>query len=397
MSTYALPTVPYRENIVDLLDPQFTEGPSRPLNQTLSAYLCDVKTQIDSCQDDWDRCKKLTNPYEYIHTPVPNSKQAVCKCKPLSRSFYKMIEIYHAMFLEEELTGSRKVFYLAEGPGGFIEALAYLRNEAGDIHYAISLVDEKDPSVPGWRKSQGFLDKHPNVVIERGQDNTGNLLNHLTLRDIYERHKGSVDLVTADGGFNFSSDFNHQEIASIQLIACQIAYTIAIQKQGGTAIIKFFDTFTSASLDLIFFLLLAYREVTWVKPCTSRYANSERYAVCRGFRLSNVAACVDKFQNMLMELAAPDSQPLSRVLNCEIPYMVLNKIEEYNAIFGQQQIESIANTLSLIENPKHDKLDAIKKSNIGKCVSWCQKYKLPFNRTIQSTNVFLGNRVSSNY
>ena len=66
-------------------------------------------------------------------------------------------------------------------------------------------------------------------------------------------------------------------------------------------------------------------------------------------------------------------------------------------VFGQQQIESIANTLNLIENPKHDKLDAMKKANIGKCIAWCQKYKLPYNRTIQTTNVFLGNRVSSSY
>ena len=395
MSTYALPHIPYRENIIDLFEPSFTRTSQYSINCTLSRYLCEIKTKIDTCQDEWDRCKKLTNPYEYIHTPVPNSKQAICKHKPLSRSFYKMIEIYHTMFLEDILTGPRKIFYLAEGPGGFVEALTYLRNESQDVHYAISLVDDKDTSVPGWRKSQSFLDSNPNVFIERGVDDTGNLLNPLTLLDIYERHQGSVDLVTADGGFNFSSNFNHQEVASTQLIACQIAYAIAIQKQGGTAIIKFFDTFTSASLDLVHFLLIAYKEVTWIKPCTSRYANSERYAVCRGFRLKNVAAYVNKLQRLLIELA--DCHSMSRVLTCEIPYLVLNKIEEYNAIFGQQQIESIANTLSLIENPKHDKLDSIKKGNIGKCISWCQKYKLPYNRTIQSTNVFLGNRVSSNY
>ena len=393
MSTFALPRIPYRENIADLLLPTFSSDPPRPLNQTLASYLSTIKTKIDTCQDDWDRCKKLTNPYEYIHTQVPNSKQSVCRLKPLSRSFYKMIEIYHLMFLNECLEGPSKIFYLAEGPGGFIEAMTSLRNETEDQHFGMSLIDDDDASVPGWNKSQGFLERNPNITIEGGRDGTGNLLNPDSLRDCYDRHHGSVDLVTADGGFNFSSDFNHQEIASIPLVACQIAYVIAMQKQGGTAVIKFFDTFTAASLDLIYFLMVAYTDFTWVKPCTSRYANSEKYAVCRGFRLNNVQSIVEKFQQLLIQ--TPTSSSIARLLSCDIPYIVQNKVEEYNAMFGQQQIESIANTLNLIDNAKHEKLDAIKKSNIGKCISWCQRYKLPYNKTITTTNVFLGNRTPS--
>ena len=395
MSTYALPSVPYRDDTLSLIDPVYQGESPRPLNPTLASYLAQIKTQIDSRQDEWDRCKKLTNPYEYIHTAVPNSKQAVCKHKPLSRSFYKLVEIYNLMSLEDALPDSCKIFYLAEGPGGFIEAMTSMRKENDDQHHAISLVDDKDPSVPGWKKSHGFIERHQNIVLEMGKDNTGNLFNIDTLRDIHERHAVSADLVTADGGVNFSSDFNHQEAISTQLIACQIAYTVAVQKRGGSAIIKFFDTFTTASLDLVYFLLLAYEDVSWVKPCTSRYANSERYAVCRGFRLKSVRGYVEKFCKMLEN--AESGKAMTRLLTCEIPYLVLNKVEEYNAIFGQQQIESIANTLNLIENPKHDKVDAMKKANIGKCIAWCQKYKLPYNRTIQTTNVFLGDRVSSSY
>ena len=395
MSCYALPSIPYRDDALRILNPVFQGVSPHPLNPTLSSYLGQIKTQIDSRQDDWDRCKKLTNPYEYIHTPVPNTKQAVCKYKPLSRSFYKMVEIYNLMSLEDMIPDSSKIFYLAEGPGGFIEAMTSLRAEHDDTHYAISLIDDKDQSVPGWKKSQGFFERNQNITLEMGEDGTGNLFNVDTFKSIYEKHGSSADLVTADGGFNFSSDFNHQEDVSTQLIACQIAYAIAVQKLGGTAIIKFFDTFTAASLDLIYFLLIAYEDVSWVKPCTSRYANSERYAVCRGFRLKSIASYVDKFCKMLID--AKCGLAITRVLNCKIPYLILNKVEEYNAIFGQQQIESIANTLNLIENPKHDKLDAMKKANIGKCVAWCQKYKLPYNRTIQATNVFLGTRVSSSY
>ena len=55
----------------------------------------------------------------------------------------------------------------------------------------------------------------------------------------------------------------------------------------------------------------------------------------------------------------------------------------------QQQLENILNTLHLLDNNKPDKLDTIKKTNIQKCIQWCIKYKLPYNKSIQQLNIFL--------
>ena len=63
------------------------------INKTLYKYLNFTKEQIDSRIDQWDKYKKYTNPYEYIHSIIPNTKQSVSTLKPLSRSFFKMIEI----------------------------------------------------------------------------------------------------------------------------------------------------------------------------------------------------------------------------------------------------------------------------------------------------------------
>ena len=49
-----------------------------------------------------------------------------------------------------------------------------------------------------------------------------------------------MEIITADGGFDFSIDFNKQETLSIKLIFCQICYAIALQKSGGTFILKIF-------------------------------------------------------------------------------------------------------------------------------------------------------------
>ena len=52
-------------------------------------------TEINSNQ--WDEVKKITNPYEFIHTFNSKTKtidsRSIALYKPLSRSFFKMIEI----------------------------------------------------------------------------------------------------------------------------------------------------------------------------------------------------------------------------------------------------------------------------------------------------------------
>jgi hypothetical protein len=86
---------------------------------------------------------------------------------------------------------------------------------------------------------------------------------------------------------------------------------------------------------------------------------------------------------------------MKRILSIDIPYIFTRRVEEYNAIFGQQQIESITSTLNLIDNNKYDRLDSMKKNNIQKCINWCQKYKLPYNKVINSSNIFLAGRNQS--
>ncbi|MEX0595576.1 MAG: hypothetical protein WD512_03675, partial [Candidatus Paceibacterota bacterium] len=86
---------------------------------------------------------------------------------------------------------------------------------------------------------------------------------------------------------------------------------------------------------------------------------------------------------------------LTKIINIEVPYIFINKVEEINAIFGQQQIENICHTINLIENHKPEKLETFKKTNISKCINWCQKHEIPYNKNLQSSNIFLSQRNSS--
>jgi len=393
MSVFLLPLVTDKCNITDFISvTTTTKKGDIKINKTLFHYLNMIKGQIDKYNMEWDKYKKYTNPYEFIHTLVPNSKHSICQLKPLSRSFYKMIEISNLLNIMDDLPKlSCKTFHLAEGPGGFIEAMVEMRKNPHDLYYGMTLLNDDDYSIPGWRKSKGFLHKNPNVIIEAGADARGDLMSAENLRYCFLKYGGTMDLITGDGGFDFSVDFNNQETVSSKLIFCQIAFAVAMQKYMGSFIIKFFDTFTQVSIDLLYILSNLYNNVYFVKPCTSRYANSEKYIVCKGFRLTNTESLIKEFYKIFMLLN--NNVEIERILSVQIPYIYTCKIEEYNAIFGQQQIENIASTLNIMNNSnKLDKLENMKKNNIQKCIHWCQKYNLPYNKTLTNINIFLHNR-----
>ena len=92
-------------------------------------------------------------------------------------------------------------FHLAEGPGGFIEALANIRKNKNDNYIGMTLLSP-DNNVPGWKKSNDILKKNPNISIETGESEDGNIL----LPDNYvfcqNKYGNSMNIITADGGFD---------------------------------------------------------------------------------------------------------------------------------------------------------------------------------------------------
>jgi 23S rRNA U2552 (ribose-2'-O)-methylase RlmE/FtsJ len=358
------------------------------ISKSLANYLNTMKGQIDDYNDEWDIYKKYTNTYEYIHSIIPQYKISVCKLKPLSRSYYKLIEIINTLaitFPNEPIQS----FHLAEGPGGFIEALIHCRNtnlnNEKDIYNGITLIDDKNENIPGWKKSRDFLTIHKNVHIIKGADNTGNILNINNFYYCYRSYKNSMDFITADGGFDYSSNFNKQEILSINLIFAQVIYAIALQKQGGHFILKIFDIFTQATIDILYILSSLYEKCYIIKPNTSRNANSEKYIVCKVFKASDTSELINK---LVAFFNFSNTKTITRILNIKIPYLYINKLEDINAILGQQQLENILYTLHLLDNNKSDKLELIKKNNIQKCIQWCIKNSLPYYKNINQSNIF---------
>jgi 23S rRNA U2552 (ribose-2'-O)-methylase RlmE/FtsJ len=399
MTYYQLPRIPFIiHKYIDYIESE--ESPSPAISNSLSFYLYDIKEKLDKREKDWDIYKKYTNPYEYIHTVIPFKKKCVSKFKPLSRSYFKMIEIIHTFELYFD-SKPLKSFHLAEGPGGFIEAIASLRKNPNDNYYGMTILDDKnDPNIPAWKKTDAFLRNNKNVIIETGADKTGNILSIENFVYCKEKYGSSMDFITADGGFDFSLDFNKQEINIANLLFAQIVYALVMQKKGGSFVLKIFDSFMQHTVDLLFILSSFYDKVYIIKPQTSRYANSEKYIVCKGFILPTCQYFFPFLHRAFEKMSMPSEKEvfISRFLSIPVSYFFTSRIEEYNAIFGQQQIENIHYTISLIDNKnKQEKIDNLIKTNIQKCVAWCMKYNVLHNIfSPTTTNIFLSTPSGTN-
>jgi hypothetical protein len=96
---------------------------------------------------------------------------------------------------------------------------------------------------------------------------------------------------------------------------------------------------------------------------------------------------INAFDKMLK---TKETEYIHRFLTIPISHFFLTKLEEFNAILGQQQIENIHSTLSLINNKyKSDKIDTLYKNNIQKCTNWCIKHKIPYNIISMNNNIFI--------
>ena len=346
------------------------------LSKTLRSYIMNSKEKIDKYEFLWDKYKKYINPYEFIHTIIPNIKQSIAKYKPLSRSYYKFIEISQMLKLLDDYSYNNiNTFHLAEGPGGFIEALCYLRKNPNDKYIGMTLIDDSDTNVPGWKKTHNFLNKNKNVSIDYGITKNGDLLDPKNFVYVNEKYKNSMDIITGDGGFDFSIDFNQQESISFKLIYVQMCYALIMQKYKGHFFLKIFDSFSLNIIQSLYILNNLYEKVYIVKPNTSRYANSERYIVCKYFKLTDSKNLFYPLLNNISQIK--NYKYISSIYDEKLNYYFIIKMEEINAVIGQQQIEYINATIELIENHNEDKIERLIKNNIHKCINWCIKYKIP--------------------
>jgi 23S rRNA U2552 (ribose-2'-O)-methylase RlmE/FtsJ len=364
-------------------------------NHQLHACLKQFKNNIEDvyAKTKWDRLKKFANEYELVFTSCLGYP-SICRHAPISRSFFKMWETLHdfpeAFYTTATTTTTNAssgppqppitLTCLAEGPGGFMEAILKKRQQAEDCVYGITLLSGQR-NIPHWKlKSPVF--KHPRMHLLAGADGTGDLT-RLANIDSYVQTIGAnaCHVVTADGGFDFSSDFNNQELMSLRLIACEVFLALQIQKEGGTFFLKIYDIFTNPTLQMLYILRLFYQDLTFVKPLTSRPANSEKYVLCTGFsphRHCKVRTAV--LRSLRDAVAKGDFTQMLPASVMPLPVSFLRSVLAYNQHAAHKQILSIMYTLTYIIEVRADQnnMQFVRclKNQLSKAIRWCNKYGL---------------------
>ena len=332
------------------------------VNDILFKKINKKKSEIDSVQHKWDSAKKISNDYEYIYTSS-NYKKNISSFIPVSRSFFKLREIIY----DYKLILSDKCSCIAEAPGGFMQSLLKFNEEKNlnlDTIYGITLISD-NKEIPFWNP---VLLTYEKVMICNGQDETGDLYKlSKVLQFIKTCGKSSCHIVTADGGFDYTKDFE-QELSSYKLFYSEIMISLNIQKIGGVFICKMFDLFYYSTLQLVYILYMSYEKISFIKPSTSRQSNSEKYIICQGFKGYNT-----ELSNIMCSYFGKDILPI------KLSDDFIEMINAYHSQFIGNQINRIDHTLLLI-NQRRIK-DKPTRQQIRLAIEWCKKYEIKINNS----------------
>lgn len=331
----------------------------------------------------WDKYKKLSNEYELIFT-TPSTGYNISNYNPVSRSFFKLWEILYDFndILFKQNQSSFKCLFLAEGPGGFAEAFIKYRQDKGffnDDYHGITLKANNDKNIPEWKLQKDIMKK---IKINYGEDGTGNLYNYSNIIYLSDTlGKNTIDFITADGGFDFSADFNGQEELSFRLILCEILSAILLQKQGGTFVLKIFDIFNTNTLKLIQILKEYYENIFAIKPLTSRPANSEKYLLCTGFKTNSPSLILLTIQLITIAKNYSDEKTTNILKNIPFNHTILKNLVIFNLQYSIRQIYYIERTIGYInyfndKKSNDEEMNKILNDHIRKSHKWCTKYNI---------------------
>jgi 23S rRNA U2552 (ribose-2'-O)-methylase RlmE/FtsJ len=322
--------------------------------EELEKTVSQKKGEIDEFQDEWERVKRYIHPYEYIYSSS-FTRNNISKIKPVSRSYFKMVEILSVYGIRVD---QKDILCLAEAPGGFIQRL--LEFPVNRVH-GITLISE-DRKVPYWNHT---ILKDKRFTEHRGNSEDGDLISLSNILG-FAKEIGSVSIVTGDGGFDVSDDYDAQERMSYPLIFSEIFLSLLVLEPGGVFTCKIFDTFRRETLCLLSLLHRGFDQIVMHKPCMSRMSNSEKYIVCLGYRGKTT-----EITNTLARYF------LQNEFDIDVSDMYVSEMIEFIKRCSTSQMDLIEVGIQQIKEKKY--MRGATKLQIRKAREWCVAHGIEIN------------------
>lgn len=367
MNYYIIP----KNNFNIRLNVQLTNKKIEPyLSYSLIFYMNDIYNQLFKLQESSevdenvtiDYINKIVNPFEFIHSNVPGSSIAVSKVKPDSIIFFELMELFQIFNINDMLSLKHKI------------NVAHLTYNYTSTNYLLNMIREEN--------EDSVISKDFNYY---------NLYN-LFIKNTYEN---KLDLIICE----FHPDEYSDTKKYINNMILSLLIIMKYQTNQGTCVIKIDNILYKAVIDVIFILSSIYDKIYLVKPSISNITKGERYLICRGFSNQNKLSSriEEELISKLDNNELMNDKCINSLIDNELPYYLLNRLEESNLVIGQQQLEAYDQIINIFKNKnREEKIENLKRSHIQKCIQWCEKNQLPHNKFIDKVNIFLTPKKRSN-
>jgi hypothetical protein len=356
------------------------------ISHSLYNFLLEIKKQIDeielSNKDIIDTIVKIINPYEFLYTNVPNFEISVSKVKTISPILFDLIEMNQICVLNDFFSLNNSLKF------------GIFSSENTSIEYFINMVREEHNDLQYFYSVNNLFDLYKSI-------SSNNLLYNCFFMEI-------------------DNNLYNSNLYLFYLLLYLLSI-IKNQEKGGLTIIKISYLFNKSIIDIVYILSCIYDKIQLIKPNVNNIVYSELYLVCKNKLVSPLIEnnnneknsihedysylCeIEKNIHLLFLILTNDNVEniyiqsiiqLNDKIDC-LPYFFINKLEELNSIYGQQQLEILDQIINIYKNKlRNDKLEIIKKNNIQKCVQWCEKNQIPHNKFFDK-NIFLCNSIIDN-
>ena len=325
------------------------------LSRSLYSYYSEIKEQITNtllhCNDlsynTFDEIIKVVNPHEYIFSKVPGSKFSVSKLRPNTNLFYDFLEVSNCINIFDKFLNQKiNSLFVTNNECDVIECFEMIREGCNDDITRYSFLNED--------------------VIKNIQDKK----------------------------FDFIF-FETSETSANEYICHLLQLVITIlsnQNVKGDAVIKLNGIFFRPIVEIIYLLTTLFENVYIIKPNSNNVTTFDKYLVCKNFINNENSITHNKSNKLKLEFFFKTFQNnyVTSILDFELPYYFNTKLDDINITIGHQQLETLDQIISILKNKnKNEKIETIKKTNIQKSVNWCEKYKIPYNKFTEKTNIFL--------
>jgi hypothetical protein len=345
------------------------------ISYSLIYYLNDIYTNLIKLEEQNDTnagtsitidyINKIVNPFEFIHTNVPGTILSVSKVKPGSSLFFDLMEIFQICNITDFLADMTKI------------SIANFTPHFTSSNYLLNMLREENEDI--------IINEFFNfdILCEKYITNTPPI---------------KIDLLI----FEFKDEDYIDTKQYIKNVLLTFYMIVKYQAKNGTCIIKFDNIFYKAIIDVILILSGIYERTYLIKPTISKITKGERYIICKDLdiemmkKMNIFEQLEEKLKNYLLDnlgSCVNADQNIHSFLKNDIPYYFLNKIEESNAVIGQQQLESYDQIINIFKNKnKEDKVETLKRNHIQKCIQWCEKNQIPHNKFTDKINIFLNTK-----